>query len=78
MSNYILGRHCMKQRHWLDGQIENRRLRAEVGDKYKKMIAWIEKDLNITSLRYQEIDDMVEAIGLPKEKLCTYCWNGEE
>ena len=31
----------------------------------------------MTTLRYQTIDDMVEAIGLPKEKLCLYCWNGE-
>ena len=23
------------------------------------------------------LDDMVAAIGLPREKLCTYCWNGE-
>ncbi len=45
--------------------------------KYKKMIDWIAKDLGVTSLRYQRLDDMIEAIGLPKEKLCLYCWNGE-
>ncbi len=45
--------------------------------KYKKMIEWIAKDLNVTTLRYQTIDDMVEAIGLPKERLCLYCWMGE-
>jgi len=46
-------------------------------EKYKKMIDWIGKDLGVTSLRYMLIDDMVEAIGLPKEKLCTYCWTGK-
>jgi len=30
------------------------------------------------SLKYQHLDDLVAAIGLPKEKLCTYCWDGEE
>lgn len=45
--------------------------------KYKKMVEWIAKDLNVTTLRYQTIDDMVEAIGLPKEKLCLYCWTGK-
>ncbi|MCX5667299.1 MAG: amidophosphoribosyltransferase [Candidatus Omnitrophica bacterium] len=45
--------------------------------KYKKMIDWIAKDLEVTTLRYQTIDDMVKSIGLPKEKLCTYCWTGE-
>jgi len=46
-------------------------------DKYKKMIDWIAKDLGVTSLRYQYIDDMVKAIGLPKNKLCLYCWTGK-
>lgn len=46
-------------------------------DKYKQMIDWIARDIGVTTLRYQTIDDMVEAIGLPKEKLCTYCWTGE-
>jgi len=45
--------------------------------KYKKMVDWIGKDLGVTSLRYQLLDDMVEAIGLPKEKLCLYCWTGK-
>ena len=45
-------------------------------EKYKKMVDWITKDLNVSTLRYQRLDDMVEAIGLPKEKLCLYCWNG--
>lgn len=46
-------------------------------DKYRQMIDWIAKDLGVSTLRYQTIDDMVEAIGLPREKLCLYCWNGE-
>lgn len=46
-------------------------------EKYKKMVDWIAKDLGVTSLRYQLLDDMVEAIGLPKDKLCTYCWTGK-
>ncbi len=45
-------------------------------EKYQKMIDWIAKDMGVTTLRYQNIDDMVEAIGVPREKLCTYCWNG--
>jgi len=44
--------------------------------KYQQMVEWIEHDLGVTSLRYQLLDDMVEAIGLPKEKLCLYCWQG--
>jgi amidophosphoribosyltransferase len=46
-------------------------------EKYNKMIDWIAKDLGVTTLRYQTVDDMVEAIGRPKDKLCLYCWNGQ-
>jgi hypothetical protein len=46
-------------------------------EKYKKMVQWIAKDLDVTTLRYQTIDDMVKAIGRDKENLCTYCWTGE-
>ena len=46
--------------------------------KYQQMVEWIGKELGATTLRYQKIDDMVEAIGLPKEKLCLYCWRGDD
>ncbi len=49
----------------------------ETSEKYKKMVKWIADDLDVTTLRYQTIGDMVEAIGLPREKLCTYCWTGK-
>ena len=45
--------------------------------KYKQMVEWIGKELGVTTLKYQKIEDMVEAIGLPKEKLCLYCWIGD-
>jgi amidophosphoribosyltransferase len=45
--------------------------------KYQRMVEWIGKELGATTLRYQKIEDMVEAIGLPKEKLCLYCWIGD-
>ena len=45
--------------------------------KYQKMVDWIADELEVTTLRYQSIDDMIEAIGLPREKLCLHCWIGE-
>jgi len=42
------------------------------------MINKIKQRLKLTSLRYQKLEDVVTAIGLPKEKLCTYCWDGVE
>ena len=46
-------------------------------EKYKRMVEWIARDLGVTTLRYQTVDDMVEAVGRPKEDLCLYCWTGE-
>jgi amidophosphoribosyltransferase len=46
--------------------------------QYRTMIMTIQKELGVTSLKYQAIDDMVQAIGLPREKLCLYCWDGKE
>jgi amidophosphoribosyltransferase len=45
-------------------------------EKYEAMVGWIAKKLGLTTLRYQRLEDLVEAIGLPKEKLCTFCWDG--
>ena len=44
--------------------------------KYEEMVEQIRKNLDLTSLKYQKLNDLVDAIGLPKEKLCTHCWDG--
>ncbi len=46
--------------------------------KYDQMVEEIRKELNFTSLRYNRLDDMLDAVGIPTENLCTYCWNGKE
>jgi amidophosphoribosyltransferase len=46
--------------------------------KYCAMVERIRARLQLTTLQYQKLDDLVGAIGLPKEKLCTYCWDGTE
>ncbi|HEQ70941.1 MAG TPA: amidophosphoribosyltransferase, partial [Spirochaetia bacterium] len=43
---------------------------------YQRMVEVIRKELGLTTLCYQRLPDLVDAIGLPKEKLCTYCWDG--
>ncbi len=47
-------------------------------DAYANMIEAIRSRLKLTTLRYQRLEDLVSAIGLEKEKLCTYCWDGCE
>lgn len=47
-------------------------------EQYARMVEEIRRELHFTSLRYHRLDDMIEATGLPAEKLCTYCWSGKE
>ncbi len=43
--------------------------------KHKEMVSIMCRHLQLTSLKFQRLDDLVEAIGLPKEDLCTHCWD---
>lgn len=43
--------------------------------KHKEMVEIMCRHLQLTSLKFQRLDDLVEAIGLPKEDLCTHCWD---
>lgn len=53
---------------YADGNTERgRKMRRAICEKFK-----------FDSLGFQTIDGVVKAIGLPKCKLCTYCWNGKE
>lgn len=56
---------------------KNLELYATYGTKeYNQMINHIREQLHITSLEFVKMDELVEAIGLPKEKLCTFCFDG--
>ncbi|MCI5451801.1 amidophosphoribosyltransferase [bacterium] len=44
--------------------------------EYKRMVGEIAKRLNLDSLRFSKLETLVEAIGLPKEQICTHCFDG--
>ena len=44
--------------------------------EYKAMVAEIAKRLNLDSLQFSKIETIIEAIGLPKCKVCTHCFDG--
>ena len=46
--------------------------------EYASMVEEIRKEMNFTSLRFHRLDDLLESVGIPKENLCTYCWDGKE
>lgn len=45
---------------------------------HKEMVDTICERLKFTSLKYHELEDMIESIGIDPCKVCTYCWNGKE
>jgi amidophosphoribosyltransferase len=49
--------------------------KTERGQKLRKAIC---EKLGFASLEFQSLDGIVEAIGLKKSELCTYCWDGVE
>jgi amidophosphoribosyltransferase len=44
-------------------------------EKNVAMVNRICQRLRLTSLKYQKLENLVDAIGLPKERLCTHCWD---
>ncbi len=57
---------------------EDKHLEAYAQDgseKHAAMVEQIRRNLRLTSLKYQRLEDLVAAIGLPKERLCTHCWD---
>lgn len=44
--------------------------------EYEKMVEVLRQKLGLTSLKFSKLETLVEAIGLPKCKLCTYCFDG--
>ena len=46
--------------------------------EYEEMVGRICKQLKFTTLQFQRLDDMIESVGIGREKPCTYCWDGRE
>lgn len=73
----LAGRRAIKELEGVDG-VALEEYGDCTTDKYARMIERIRQRLSLTTLQYQRLPDLVSAIGLPKERLCTYCWDGAE
>lgn len=45
-------------------------------EQYYNLVECIRRKLNITTLKYTAIEDLVKSIGLPKKCICTHCYDG--
>ena len=44
--------------------------------QYQRMVEAIRKQLGLTSLKFNTVEQLIEAIGLPKCQVCTHCFDG--
>lgn len=44
--------------------------------EHKAMVEGIRQEMNFTTLKFSNINNLIASIGLPREKLCTYCFDG--
>ena len=66
----------------LEGENPSDAILAEYADgtteKHAEMVERIRQILHFDSLKYHELGDTLDSVGLEKCKLCTYCWDGKE
>ena len=74
----LIGRRAMRK---IEGSESEEHLDEYIDsstERGKCLVKTICEEMGFDSLSYQSLDGMLEAIGLPREKICTYCWNGRE
>lgn len=75
----LITRRTIKEIEGCDPDTETLKQYADPdSEKYKLMVKKIGEKLHFTSLAYHRLDDLMNSVGIDKDKLCTYCWNGEE
>lgn len=71
----LAGRKAITEIEGNDEQALDEYARAG-SEKNSDMVAKIRDRLRLTTLKFQKLEDLVGAIGLPKDRLCTHCWDG--
>lgn len=71
----LISRRCIEQ---LDGgSIRNiEAYRDETTKEYANMVELIRKQTGVDTLKFNSLSTVCEAIGLPKEQICTHCFDG--
>lgn len=78
----LITRRTIKKLENIESDEIPEELLAEYADskteKHAIMVEEIRKQLKFDSLKFQDLEDTVKAIGVDKCNLCTYCWDGKE
>lgn len=44
--------------------------------EYEHLVETIKNRFGLASLKFTKLEDLIEAIGLPKDQICTHCFDG--
>ena len=70
--------HVVQELEGDEGQQQLEEYADASTERGKCLLHSICEKLGFDSLGYQSIDGLLEAIGIDKDKICTYCWTGKE
>ena len=73
-----LARRIVQELEGDEGQQHLEEYADGTSERGQCMLKTICEKFGFTSLGYQSLDGLLEAIGLDRDKVCTYCWNGKE
>lgn len=76
--NELLARRIIQELEGDEGHNHIEEYADASTERGKKLLKCICDKLGFDSLGYQSLDGLLEAIGIDKEKVCTYCWTGKE
>ena len=74
----LLARQIIQELEGDEGQEHLEEYSDRKTERGQCLMKTIAEKLGFSSLWYQSMDGLMEAIGIDKEKICTYCWNGKE
>ena len=74
----LITRRVIKEIEQEDRQIDLKNYVDPDTPEYEEMVGRIGRQLNFTTLQFQRLDDMIESVGIGRDKLCTYCWDGAQ
>ncbi|MBP5313848.1 MAG: amidophosphoribosyltransferase [Eggerthellaceae bacterium] len=74
----LLARRTIQELEGDEGQKHLEEYADGTTERGKCMLKNICEKMGFDSLGYQSLDGMLEAIGIDKDKICTYCWTGKE
>ncbi len=74
----LLARRIIQELEGDEGQKHLEEYASADTERGKCLLRAICEKMGFDSLGYQSIDGLLESIGIDRDKVCTYCWNGKE